>query len=154
MPRWTSIKSDGNSIEMGMNFIRMREIHIENGENSIKIGKSCNEMWQTRNGMLQTCNEMWKIRNGMWEKCRQMRRGQAMTAEELLRKYQKVYGEIVFPDDDINVLREIWRNPAGWMYSFDGIQWEAAPMDIGKIDYTHALFRKGTFQKREWRDSK
>ena len=77
-----------------------------------------------------------------------------MTAEESLRKYQKVYGEIVFPDDDINVLREIWRNPAGWMYSFDGIQWEAAPMDIAKIDYTHALFRKGTFQKREWRDSK
>ena len=74
-----------------------------------------------------------------------------MTAEELLRKYQKVYGEIVFPDDDINVLREIWRNPAGWMYSFDGIQWEAAPMDIAKIDYTHALFRKDTFQKREWR---
>ena len=58
------------------------------------------------------------------------------------------------PDDDINVLREIWRNPAGWMYSFDGIQWEAAPMDIAKIDYTHALFRKDTFQKREWRDSK
>ena len=51
-----------------------------------------------------------------------------MTAEELLRKYQNVYGEIVFPDDDINVLREIWRNPAGWMYSFDGIQWEAAPI--------------------------
>lgn len=50
-----------------------------------------------------------------------------MTAEELLRKYQKVYGEIVFPDDDINVLRKIWRNPAGWMYSFDGIQWEALP---------------------------
>lgn len=60
----------------------------------------------------------------------------------------------VFPDDDINVLREIWRNPAGWMYSFDGIQWEAAPMDIGKIDYVHTLFRKDTFQKREWRDSK
>ena len=40
------------------------------------------------------------------------------------------------------------------MYSFDGIQWEAAPMDIAKIDYTHALFRKDTFQKREWRDSK
>lgn len=77
-----------------------------------------------------------------------------MTAEELLRKYQKVYGEIVFPDDDINVLQEIWRNPAGWMYSFDGIQWEAAPMDIAKIDYTHALFRKDTFQKREWRDFK
>ncbi len=132
---------------MGMNFIRMREIHIENGENSIKMGKSCIEMWQTRNGMWQTCN-------GMWEKCRQMRGDQAMTAEELLRKYQKVYGEIVFPDDDINVLREIWRNPAGWMYSFDGIQWEAAPMDIAKIDYTHALFRKDTFQKREWRDSK
>ena len=118
---------------MGMNFIRMRGIHIENGENSIKMGESC---------------------NGMWEKCRQMRGDQAMTAEELLRKYQKVYGEIVFPDDDINVLREIWRNPAGWMYSFDGIQWEAAPMDIAKIDYTHALFRKDTFQKREWRDSK
>ena len=30
-----------------------------------------------------------------------------MTAEELLIKYQKVYGEIVFPNDDINVLREI-----------------------------------------------
>ena len=118
----------------------MRGIHIENGENSIKMGESCIEIWQT-------CN-------GMWEKCRQMRGDQAMTAEELLRKYQKVYGEIVFPDDDINVLREIWRNPAGWVYSYDGIQWEAAPMDIGKIDYTHALFRKGTFQKREWRDCK
>lgn len=69
--------------------------------------QTCNEMLQTSNGMLQTCNEMWKIRNGMWEKCRKMRRGQAMTAEELLRKYQKVYGEIVFPNDDINVLREI-----------------------------------------------
>lgn len=124
----------------GMNFIRMRGIHIENGENSIKMGESCIEM-------LQTCN-------GMLEKCRKMRRDQAMTAEELLRRYQKVYGEIVFPDDDIDVLREVWRNPAGWMYSFDGIQWEAAPMDIAKLDYTHALFRKDTFQKREWRDSK
>ena len=97
---------------------------------------------------------MWQTCDEMWEKCRKMRRGQAMTAEELLRKYQKVYGEIVFPDDDINVLREIWRNPTGWMYSFDGIQWETAPMDIAKIDYTHALFRKDTFLKREWRDSK
>lgn len=66
-----------------------------------------------------------------------------MTAEELLRKYQNVYGEIVFRDDDINVLREIWRNPAGWMYSFHGIHREDAPMDIGKIDYPHALLRKG-----------
>ena len=49
-----------------------------------------------------------------------------MTAEELLRKYQKVYGEIVFPDDDIRVRVEIWDNPAGWMYSYDGIQWEEA----------------------------
>lgn len=89
---------------MGINFIRMRGIHIENGENSIKMGESCNEMLQTRNGMwktcdgmLQTCNEMWESCNGMWEKCRQMRGNQAMTAEELLRKYQKVYGEIYFP---------------------------------------------------------
>lgn len=58
----------------------MRGIHIENGENSIKMGESCIEIWQT-------CN-------GMWEKCRQMRGDQAMTAEELLRKYQKVYGEM------------------------------------------------------------
>ena len=47
-------------LKWGMNFIRMREIHIENGENSIKMGESCIEMWQT-------CN-------GMWEKRRQMRK--------------------------------------------------------------------------------
>lgn len=66
-----------------------------------------------------------------------------MKTEELLKQYQKYFGEIVFPDSDIRVRREIWANPAGWMYSYDGIAWEQAPMDIGKIDYTHALYRKG-----------
>ena len=137
-------KKNEKVIEMGMNFIRTRGIHIGNGENSIKMEKSCNEMWQTRNGMLQTCNEMWKIRNGMWEKCRQMRRGQAMTAEELLRKYQKVYGEIVFPDDDINVLREIWRNPAGWMYSF----WNGQEKRTPKLLYQATCLRFCVHRKR------
>ena len=29
--------------------------------------------------------------------------------------------------------------------TIDAIQWKAAPMDIGKIDYTHAMFRKQSF---------
>ncbi len=64
----------------------------------------------------------------------------------LLESYKAIYGEIVFPDKhgegQTKERRDIYANPAGWMYSFDGLRWKAAPMDIGKIDYPKALFRK------------
>ena len=28
------------------------------------------------------------------------------------------------------------------MYSMDGLRWKKAPMDIGKIDYRNAMFRR------------
>ena len=69
-----------------------------------------------------------------------------------LKKYQLLYGDIVFPKNDSRVisygesnrekLHEIALNPAGWMYSHDGIHWKAAPMDIGKIDYAEVFFRR------------
>lgn len=61
-------------------------------------------------------------------------------------RYQKLYGDIVFPDDagsgQSALRREIYACPVGWMYSFDGLKWRAAPMDIGKIDYPKAYFRR------------
>lgn len=66
--------------------------------------------------------------------------------QTLLQKYQKVFGEIIFPDEPENgqseVRREIYANPAGWMYSHDGLRWRTAPMDIGKIAYENAMFRR------------
>lgn len=63
-----------------------------------------------------------------------------------LEKYRKCYGNIVFPDSpeegQSEVRRDIYANPAGWMYSMDGLHWEEAPMDIGKIDYRNAMFRR------------
>lgn len=63
-----------------------------------------------------------------------------------IQNYTAVFGDIVFPDKSGNgqstARREIYANPAGWMFSFDGVKWEAAPMDIGKIDYPRALFRR------------
>lgn len=64
----------------------------------------------------------------------------------LLENYKAIYGEIVFPDKpgegQAKKRRDIYANPAGWMYSFDGLRWQTAPMDIGKIDYPRAMFRK------------
>lgn len=64
----------------------------------------------------------------------------------LLETYKAIYGEIVFPDKpgegQAKKRRDIYANPAGWMYSFDGLRWQTAPMDIGKIDYPRAMFRK------------
>ena len=61
-------------------------------------------------------------------------------------RYQKLYGDIVFPDNEGSEQsarrREIYACPVGWMYSFDGLKWRAAPMDIGKIDYPRAYFRR------------
>ncbi len=63
-----------------------------------------------------------------------------------LARYNAIFGDIVFPDQpgegQSKVRREIYANPAGWMYSMDGLTWEKAPMDIGKIDYPNALFRR------------
>lgn len=62
------------------------------------------------------------------------------------KNYRKVYGDIVFPDmpgeGQSEIRREIYQNPAGWMYSMDGLRWKKAPMDIGKIDYRNAMFRR------------
>lgn len=66
--------------------------------------------------------------------------------EEKLEQYARYFGDIVFPDilgeSPSEKRREIYANPAGWMYSLDGITWKRAPMDIGKIDYPNALFRR------------
>lgn len=63
-----------------------------------------------------------------------------------LNKYREYFGDIVFPDPSgegqSEVRRNIYANPAGWAYSFDGLRWKTAPMDIGKIDYAKAMFRK------------
>lgn len=63
-----------------------------------------------------------------------------------LEQYQAVYGDIIFPDQSgegqSKVRRDIYANPAGWMYSYDGLTWKPVPMDIGKIDYPKAMFRK------------
>lgn len=63
-----------------------------------------------------------------------------------IQNYTAVFGDIVFPDKSGNgqsaARREIYANPAGWMFSFDGVKWETAPMDIGKIDYAKAMFRR------------
>lgn len=63
-----------------------------------------------------------------------------------LAQYKKVFGDIVFPDTagegQSEIRREIYRNPANWMYSMDGLRWKKAPMDIGKIDYRNAMFRR------------
>lgn len=68
------------------------------------------------------------------------------TLQILLQKYQKVFGEIIFPDDpgkgQSDVRRKVYANPAGWMYSYDGLRWRTAPMDIGKIAYENAMFRR------------
>ena len=68
------------------------------------------------------------------------------TLQRLLQKYQKVFGEIIFPDDpgkgQSDVRRKVYANPAGWMYSYDGLRWRTAPMDIGKIAYENAMFRR------------
>ena len=57
-----------------------------------------------------------------------------------LENYRKYFGDILFPDELV-ARREVGKNPANWMYSFDGRAWEPVPMDIGKIDYFNALFR-------------
>ena len=57
-----------------------------------------------------------------------------------LENYRKYFGDILFPDELV-ARREVGKNPANWMYSFDGRAWEQDPMDIGKIDYSNALFR-------------
>ncbi len=63
-----------------------------------------------------------------------------------IKKYTAVFGDVVFPDTkgegQSQIRRDIYANPAGWMYSFDGIRWVKAPMDIGKIDYARAMFRR------------
>ena len=68
------------------------------------------------------------------------------TLQILLQKYQKVFGEIIFPDDpgkgQSDVRRKVYANPAGWMYSYDGLRWRTAPMDIVKIAYENAMFRR------------
>lgn len=54
--------------------------------------------------------------------------------------------QIVYPDKkgegQSETRRSIYSNPNGWEYSYDGIQWEKCPMDIGKISYSRAMFRK------------
>lgn len=68
------------------------------------------------------------------------------SAEDILTEYHSLYGEIVFPDKrhegQSQIRREIYANPAGWMYSMNGLKWREAPMDIGKIDYPKAYFRR------------
>lgn len=52
--------------------------------------------------------------------------------EANIQNYTAVFGDIVFPGKSGNgqsaVRREIYANPAGWMFSFDGIKWEEAPL--------------------------
>ena len=66
-----------------------------------------------------------------------------------LSQYETVYGKIIFPCDDIlldtdeaKARKYVYANPAEYLYSFDGIHWMNAPMDIGKIRYWDALFMK------------
>lgn len=70
----------------------------------------------------------------------------ANACQRLLQKYQKVFGEIIFPDEpgegQSDARRKVYANPAGWMYSYDGLRWRTAPMDIGKIAYENAMFRR------------
>lgn len=70
----------------------------------------------------------------------------ANACQRLLQKYQKVFGEIIFPDESgegqSDARRKVYANPAGWMYSYDGLRWRTAPMDIGKIAYENAMFRR------------
>lgn len=70
----------------------------------------------------------------------------ANACQRLLQKYQKVFGEIIFPDESgegqSDARRKVYANPAGWMYSYDGLRWRTAPVDIGKIAYENAMFRR------------
>lgn len=70
----------------------------------------------------------------------------ANACQRLLQKYQKVFGEIIFPDESgegqSDARRKVYANPAGWMCSYDGLRWRTAPMDIGKIAYENAMFRR------------
>lgn len=69
-----------------------------------------------------------------------------MVMSRKLKQYQAVYGDIIFPDcrseGQTKTRRDIYANPAGWMYSYDGLHWQMAPMDIGKINYSQAMFRR------------
>ena len=68
-----------------------------------------------------------------------------MTEKEQLLHYMNLYGNIVFPEKEggqSETRQEIYSNPAAWMYSMDGIRWRSVPMDIGKINYAKAYFRR------------
>lgn len=62
-----------------------------------------------------------------------------MDSNALLEQYQNYFGNILFPNTPGR--RAVEQNPANWMYSYDGFTWKQVPMDIGKIDYNHALYR-------------
>jgi hypothetical protein len=100
---------------------------------------------------IQVCTEVYS-----WEVISDDRFVPAQSIERLkdeknhlrdeLEKYKELYGDIIFPQNPEGLQSygraEVYANPAGWMYSYDGIHWERAPMDIGKIAYKKAFFRR------------
>lgn len=106
---------------------------------------------QENNAHIQVCTDVYS-----WEVISDDRFVPAQSIERLkdeknhlrdeLEKYEELYGDIIFPQKPEGLQSygraEVYANPAGWMYSYDGIHWERAPMDIGKIAYNKAFFRR------------
>lgn len=65
------------------------------------------------------------------------------TIAERLSRYEKMFGKILFADEQPLMRRQILENPGGkYMYSHDGMSWYTLPQDTGKIDYASCMLRR------------